>query len=81
MQLPGCFTDETNPYRLGDTYANFRVSPMASNLQLVFFRNAKGEILVKALLNERETALPAPTDIYPCYRWTDLRPALAEIAR
>lgn len=81
MQLPGCFTDETNPYRLGDTYANFRVSPMASNLQLVFFRNAKGEILVKALLNERETALPAPTDIYPYYRWTDLRPALAEIAR
>ncbi len=54
---------------------------MASNLQLVFFRNAKGEILVKALLNERETALPAPTDIYPYYRWTDLRPALAEIAR
>lgn len=81
LQLPGCSSNQTNPYRLADTYANFRISPMASNLQLVFFRDKKGDVIVKALLNERETALPAPTDIYPYYRWTDLRPVLDAIAR
>jgi len=81
LRLPGCASDQTNPYRLADDYANFRISPMASNLQLVFFRNKAGDIIVKALLNECETALPAPTDTYPYYRWADLRPVLDDIAR
>ena len=32
-----------------------------------------GDILVKALLNERETTLPVPTDQHPYYKWADLR--------
>ena len=31
------------------------------------------DILVKALLNEREVSLPVPTTTYPYYRWNDLR--------
>ena len=33
--------------------------PMASNLQMVFFKDAKGRVLVKFYYNERETSLPA----------------------
>ena len=34
--------------------------------------NAK-DILVKALLNERECRLPIKTKQYPYYKWADLR--------
>lgn len=48
--------------------------PMAGNIQLVFYRSRKdSEVLVKALLNEHEATLPLPSDIFPYYRWSDLR--------
>ncbi len=51
------------------------VFPMASNIQLVFYReNPKDmDVLVKVLLNERETRLPLPDDLAPYYRWKDFR--------
>ena len=53
---------------------------MAANLQIVFFRNKKGEIIAKLMLNERETSIPVKTDIFPYYRWEDLRPYLLRIS-
>lgn len=60
--------------------------PMASNIQLIFYRekatkknpNPTGEILVKALLNEKEVTLPTQTDNYPYYKWSDLIKYYAE---
>ena len=49
---------------------------MACNIQIVFYRPKKGkagDILVKALLNEREARMPVATDMYPYYKWSDLR--------
>ena len=47
---------------------------MATNFQMVFYRNRKGEILVKMLYNERETIIPSlPTYSGPYYSWPDLR--------
>jgi hypothetical protein len=49
---------------------------MACNVQLVFYRPKKGkqgDILVKALLNEREATLPTKPVEGPYYRWEDLR--------
>lgn len=52
---------------------DFRVSPMATNIQFVFFRNpATGDVLVKILSDEREVRLPLATDLWPYYRWNDL---------
>ena len=36
---------------------------MGSNLQLIFFKNKKGTILVRALLDEKEAKLPVE-----CYK-------------
>jgi hypothetical protein len=48
--------------------------PMGTNLQLIFYRNCKGEVLVKMLYNEAETAIKAvPAYQGPYYRWEDLR--------
>ena len=47
--------------------------PMAGNIQLVFYRNVDGDVLVKCLLNEHEVRLPATPVSGPYYRWCDLR--------
>ncbi len=60
---------------LDRAWANFRIFPMGCNIQLVFYRpsNGEGDVLVKALLNEEETSLPAQPVSGPYYRWSDLR--------
>ena len=51
------------------------VFPMASNLQFVFYRENvhDDDVVFKLLLNEKEAALPIPTDIAPYYHWRDFR--------
>lgn len=60
---------------LDATWANYRIYPMASNIQLVFYRPKKGngDILVKALLNEREVTLPGTAVSGPYYKWSELQ--------
>lgn len=52
-----------------DTY----ITPMATNVQFVFYRNKSGEVIVKVLHNEGVCRLPFDTDIFPYYRWDDFR--------
>lgn len=55
------------------------IVPMAANLQMVFYRNAAGDILVKVLHNERVMTLPdgcrkAGDDILPpYYHWNNVK--------
>ena len=47
---------------------------MASNLQMIFYRNKSGDVLVKLMYNEKETTIPAlKTFSGPYYKWSDLR--------
>lgn len=53
---------------------SFEQMPMGSNLQLIFYRDKKGDVLVKILRNEHETTIPALKPYKgPYYRWKDLR--------
>lgn len=54
--------------------------PMASSLQMVFYQNKKGEVLVKLLYNEKETSIPAlkPTS-GPYYSWSSLKDYLLSL--
>lgn len=47
------------------------ISPMAANLQIVLYRNKKGEVLVRSLLNERDAYLPIECETAPFYPWSD----------
>jgi hypothetical protein len=47
--------------------------PMGASVQLVFFKNAEGDVLVKALLNEKEAELPFRSAEGPYYRWEDFK--------
>ena len=72
MGLNGADKDPEDPFEVKNCYQNWQTGK-ASNLQLVFYRNKHGDVLVKCLLNGREASLPVPTTQYPYYRWTDFR--------
>ncbi len=51
--------------------------PMAANFQMILYRNAKGEVLVKFLWNEREMRVRGVTPVSgPYYKWSDIRPRM-----
>ena len=54
-------------------YAFFQV-PMATNCQMIFYQNKKGEVLTKVLYNEQEVLIPGITPVSgPYYRWDELK--------
>jgi hypothetical protein len=84
MELDDCAIAVNDTNRLEEVWRNYRIFPMASNIQMVFYRkkdsadsHALGtrsqDVLVKVLLNERECRLPIKSDRHPYYRWADLR--------
>jgi len=68
---------------LHKVWRDYEISPMAANVQLVFYKSSKkgAPILVKVMLNEIEQKLPVTCDTAtvkncpaaPYYRWDDVR--------
>lgn len=53
---------------------------MGSNIQMIFYKNKAGDILVKLLYNEKETDIPALRSfVGNYYRWDDLRAYLVAL--
>jgi hypothetical protein len=82
LELGNCAVQVENLDELDQYWQNYKIFPMGCNVQLIFYRPKKaarsaikgnGDILVKALLNEREVTLPIQTDQYPYYNWQTLR--------
>ena len=80
LGFPTASRRESNPDELYKSYADYRVSPMGSNIQIRLYQNEQGDIIAKFLLNESEVSLPdTPTDKYPYYNWSDARATLQHI--
>lgn len=74
MNIEGTYAVEHNPAKVFEKWCDFKVTPMAVNLQMVFFRKDNSEdVLVKFLHNEKEVSIPVKTDIAPYYHWTDVK--------
>lgn len=75
MQLPVANAKVSNMEELYKVWTDFKIIPMAANLQIVFYKSeVKGSpILVKFLYNEIEQKLPISSTNAPYYRWTDVR--------
>ena len=56
-------------------WINYKIFPMAANVQFVFYRNnpQDKDVWVKVLLNEEEATLPLEATNGPYYRWNDVR--------
>lgn len=54
---------------------SYRIFPMASNIQMVFYRKPGSPVLVRVLLNEREATMPQLKPAYGStfYKWDDVR--------
>ena len=75
LGLEGCYASVWDPAEFYKHFSTYEISPMAGNVQIVFFRNKKNhdDIIVKFLHNERETSIRLETDIFPYYHWNDVR--------
>lgn len=58
----------------GDHWFGYEYIPMASNLQMIFYRNKSGDILMKFLYQEQETGISGVEPVSgPYYRWSDVK--------
>ena len=77
MQIEGCYGSQLDPKLFYTAFADFKVAPMAGNIQIILFRkpgDAAAPVLAKVLHNEKEVAIPAVKPLAaPFYRWSDLR--------
>ena len=77
MRFDGFCGEESDPEKAEEAWANFKVTPMASNMQAIFFQpvDGNGEILVKFMMNEHDAHLPIPAAIpeTPFYTWNAAR--------
>ncbi len=73
MGLDNFGADVADPYDVKNWWRCDKI-PMATNLQLVFYRSRRNpEILVKVLFNGREASLPIPQAAPSFYSWTAFR--------
>lgn len=76
LHLDDCYNSVDDPDEFYKAWSDFKVAPMAGNIQLVFYRNSKdpNDILVKFLLHENEILVPPiKTDSAPYYKWSDVK--------
>lgn len=73
LELGSCNYQTSDPEQVADHWRNYRIFPMASNVQWVFYRKkGNNDILVKMLLNEEEMTLPLKSNLAPYYHWKDV---------
>jgi hypothetical protein len=72
--LNGADYHTTDLETLADHWQNYKIYPMGSNIQMIFYRKkGSDDIILKVLLNEHEATLPVKTDCAPYYHWKDVR--------
>ena len=80
MQLPIANAKVSDLSKLHEQWNDFRIIPMAANLQMIFYKAPNKPVLVKILYNEIEQTLPVQCSgderkcpVAPYYRWDDIR--------
>jgi hypothetical protein len=74
MSVENCDTSESDFDKVNSVWSCWIVSPMATNIQWVFYkRPGSDDVLVKFLFNEREVNVGLKSDIAPYYHWSEVR--------
>lgn len=73
LQIENFDVAVAGPTEVYKHWCDFKATPMASNVQIVFFENKAGDILVKFMHNENEVHVPVKTDQWPFYHWNDVK--------
>ncbi len=73
LELENCANVESDPAKFYQVWSDFKIAPMAGNVQIIFFRKpGSNDILVKFMLNEKEVRVPVKSDIAPYYHWEEV---------
>lgn len=74
LDVNGAGVEATGPEEAARAWHNFDFSPMGANLQLIFYRNAKGDVIVAPRLNERPATISDVPQVTPgFYDWELLK--------
>lgn len=74
MGLPGCCVASTDYDTINEEWRNYRITPMATNLQMVFYhKRGCNDVLVRVMHNEQEVHFDITSKTAPYYRWEDLK--------
>lgn len=73
--IKGCaVAGVASPEEISKAWHSYEISPMGANLQMPFFRNDRGEVIVGIRLNERPAEIDGLVPFAPgYYRWNDLK--------
>ena len=72
LGVEGASARVDTPEEAAEVWQIHRVSPMATNVQFIFFRNPAGDVLVRVMHNERDAVLPIEGG-GPYYHWNVFR--------
>lgn len=73
MDINGLGVSVNDPLKVTDKWNISDIIPMAANLQMVFYRNGRGEVLVHFDLHEKEATLPIEAYKDNFYRWENVK--------
>lgn len=75
MHLDNCAFEAKNMDDLAKNWRSYKMFPMASNIQIIFFKTKKTSdpVLVKIMLNENECKVPVESFNSVYYKWDDLK--------
>lgn len=74
IDINGLGVELEDPGEAAQKWRNFEISPMGANLQLIFFRNAAGNVIVMPRLNEVPVAISDVPQAFPgFYDWELLK--------
>ena len=73
MKLEEFSQHEQCPELYYQAWQDYKAAPMAANLQLIFYKNESGDILVKFLHNEEEKNLSLYSELAPYYKWEEVK--------
>ncbi|MDE7420519.1 MAG: histidine phosphatase family protein [Muribaculaceae bacterium] len=80
IDLDGKGIELEDPEEAAEKWRNFEISPMGANLQLIFFRNKAGNVIVLPRLNEIPVAISDVPQVVPgFYDWDLLKTYFASL--
>ena len=73
LDINGYSKKEDSIEEVYDKWLGRDISGMSTNIQWIFYKNDKNDILVKILHNEKDAELPIATSMKPYYKWDDVK--------
>lgn len=73
MGIEGASTATTDPAEVAQVWNDWKITCLGANIQMVFYKNAGNDVIVRVMLNERTASFPIKEFSEGFYRWKNLK--------